>query len=370
MEYMPQSWFEMPEIRKRHFDKSVWIPLKETRVLLREGELGSLDYIEEYSGVNSIAVPFSQRSEAEKLGWIDIGTRGPNRGVVENNEYIAAYTYQNHDKTVIAEQLVLERSGNRIEASEWYLNQDVTCTLELKREDDTWLAISYGYEEVAKIEREKDGKIASLLIKASYLKDYLCARKMALYITSYRLRRQIVKDRSHIHWTSPKKEETNTDRWEGLVREINEEGNPFGSSYAVMHVSRLDVDYEEDIPEPGLPNDSNIETKSWEGKFEGKKLYDVTGELWRNEWIEPALNSPIVCGYELEPTSFFITDNSGKSENRKTLVNGIRWLWFNPSVINAILSIRGSFLGWYTRDTGTVSCSPDYGVHFGITKSV
>ena len=55
-----------------------------------------------------------------------------NRGYVENEEYIAAHTYQNYDKTLIAEQLVLERGGNRIEASEWYLNQDLTCTLELK----------------------------------------------------------------------------------------------------------------------------------------------------------------------------------------------------------------------------------------------
>ena len=368
MENMPQSWFEMPEIRKHFFNKSVWIPLKEARVLLREGKFGRLGYIEEYFGVGSIAVPLPQRSEAEKLGWTDIGTRSSSRGYVENGEYIPAHTYQNYDKTLIAEQLVLERSGNLIEASEWYLNQDLTCTLELKREGDTWLAISYGYEEVARIERDKDGKAISLSTKASYLKDYLCARKMALYITSYRSRRQVVKDRIHIQWASPKVEETNTDKWEGRVNEINEEGDPFGSSYAVIHVSRTDVDYEEDIPEPGFPTDNNVETKSWEGKFEGKKLFYVEGELWRNEWLEPALNSYIVCSEEPEPTSFFITDNNGKSENRKTLVNGIRWLWFNPSVIEAILSIRGSFLGWYTRDTGSISCSPGYEVHFGINQ--
>ena len=368
MENKPQSWFEMPEIRKRFFNKNVWIPLKERSVLLREGGFGYLGYIEEYLGVSSIAVPLSQRLEAEKLGWTDIGTRSLNRGYVENGEYIAAQTYQNNDKTLNAEYLVLERGGNRIEASEWDLNQDLTCTLELKREADTWFAISYGYEEVAKLERDRDGKAVSLSMKASYLKDYLCARKMALYITSYRSRRQVVEDRNHIRWDSPKVEETKSDRWEGRVNEITEGGDPFGSSYAVMHVSRTDVDYEEDIPELGFPTDSNVEAKSWEGKFEGEKLYYVEGELWRNEWLEPAQNSYIVCGEEPEPTSFFITDNSGKRENRKTLVDGIRWLWFNPSVIDAILSIRDSSLCWYTRDTGSVSCSPGYEVHFGINK--
>jgi len=368
MKNKPQSWFEMSEIRKRFFNKSVWIPLKERSVLLREGSFGYLGYIEEYLGVSSIAVPLSQRPEAEKLGWTDIGTRSSNRGYVENGEYITAQTYQNNDKALNAEYLVLERGGNRIEASEWDLNQDLTCTLELKRESDKWYAISYGYEEVAKLERDRESKAMSLSMKASYLKDYLFARKMALYITSYRSRRQVVEDSSHIKWDSPKVEETKSDRWEGRVNEIIEGGDPFGSSYAVMHVSRTDVDYDEDIPEPGFPTDGNVETKSWEGKFEGKKLFYIDGELWRNEWVEPALISNIVCDEELEPTVFFITDNNGKSENRKTLVNGIRWLWFNPSVIEAILNIRGSSLGWYTRDTGTVGCSPGYEVHFGINS--
>lgn len=368
MENKPQSCFEMPEIRRRFFDKSVWIPLKERSVLLREGSFGYLGYIEEYLGVSSIAVPLSQRPEAEKLGWTDIGTRSSHRGYVENGEYITAQTYHNNDKTLNAEHLVLERGGNRIEASEWDLNQDLTCTLKLKREGDKWYAISYGYEEVAKLERDADGRAVSLSIKASYLKDYLCARKMALYMTSYRSRRQIVEDRGHIKWDSPMVEETKSDKWEGRVNEITEGGDPFGSSYAVFHMSRTDVDYDEDIPEHGFPTDDNVETKSWEGKFEGKKLYYVEGELWRNEWIEPVLKSHLVCGEELEPTAFFITDNNGKSENRRTLVNGIRWLWFNPSVIEAILNIRGSSLGWYTRNTGTVGCSPGYEVHFGINS--
>jgi len=169
----PQSWFEMAEIRKRFFDKSVWIPLKERSVLLREGSFGYLGYIEEYLGVSSIAVPLSQRPEAEKLGWTDIGTRSPNRGYVENGEYVTAQTYQNNDKTLNAEDLVLERSGNRIEASEWDLNQDLTCTLELKREVDTWFAISYGYEEVAKLERDRESFLPKGLS--------LCQKNGALY---------------------------------------------------------------------------------------------------------------------------------------------------------------------------------------------
>lgn len=365
---MPQIWFEMPEIRKRFFDKNIWIPLKERRVLIREGEIGKLGYKEEYFGVGSIAVPLSQKLEAEKLDWTDIGAGSSGTGYVNDGEYIPANIYKNNQGTLSAERLVLERRGNTIECSEWYLNQDLVVTLGLKREADVWLAISYGYEEAAKIERNEEGCAVSISIKASYLKDYLCARKMALYMTSYRSRTQIVEDGTYIKWKDSGVEETKTDRWEGRVNEIHEGGEPFGSGFAVLHMSRTDVDYDEDVPEFGFPADRNVETKSWTGDFKGRKLYRIEGELWRNEWVEPALHSHIVCNEETEPTSFFISDNSGKTESQKTLNKGSRWLWFNPSVINAVLNIRGSSLGWYTKDTGNIECSPGYRVHFGVNK--
>jgi len=65
---------------------------------------------------------------------------------------------------------------------------------------------------------------------------------------------------------------------------------------------------------------------------------------------------------------FFITDAEGKRENKDSLKDGGRWLWFRPDVIMALVHRRGGSLGWYTRNTGSVSCSPDYGVRFGINK--
>jgi len=43
-----------------------------------------------------------------------------------------------------------------------------------------------------------------------------------------------------------------------------------------------------------------------------------------------------------------------------------RWLWFNPKVILSLIRRRGGELKWYTQETGGVSCSPAYGVQFGI----
>jgi len=363
---MSQTWFEMPEIKKRFFDKSIWIPLKEARIVLKKGEIGYLGFKEEYFGVGSIAVPVAQKVEAEKLGWGDVGIRNSNTGYVDGEEYVPANIYKYGE--INAEHLVLERRGNSMECPDWYLNQDIVVTLELKRESDVWLAISRGYEEVAKMERNENGCPESFFIKAFYLKDYLCARKMALYITSYRSRVQITEDRSHIDWKdNPAIQSGGRDKWEGRIAEICEGGEPFGAGFAVLHVSRTDVDYEEDVPEYGFPTDKDTKSEEWSGEFKGKKLYRIDGELWRNEWVEPATKSQMVCDEEVEPTSYFITNNSGKTENQKTLVNGSRWLWFRPSVINDLLSIRGSSLGWYTKDTGNIECSPSYGgLHFGV----
>lgn len=370
MEIAAQTWFEMRDIRKRFYDKSVWIPLKEERTLILEGKNGFNGYKEEYLGVGSIIVPVSQKLEAEKLGWTEVGTRNSTSGHVEGDEYIPAHVYKDYDNPkLVAEQLILERRGTSLECSEWHLSTDLVVTLNLKREGDTWLALDYGYEEVVKAERNENGCIVSIQIKAQYLKDYLCARKMALYISSYRSRVQIVENAENIKWPNPCTENNKTDRWEGRVTEIHEGGNIFGSKVAVLHVSRTDVDYDEDVPEFSFDTHGNSKSEQWESGFTGDKLYRIHGELWRNEWVNPAQNSYIICDEETEPTSFFITNNSGKIENRKTLVSSeSRWLWFKPSIINELLSIRGGSLGWYTQDTGRVGGSPHDTVHFGINK--
>ena len=156
------------------------------------------------------------------------------------------------------------------------------------------------------------------------------------------------------------------DRWEGRISEIHEGGMPFGESMAVSHFTRTDVDPEEDVPTFGLPTDDSIISNSWTKKYRGKKLYIIEGEFWRKEWIDPAITSPLVREDEEMPTVFFITDAEGKRESKESLIHGGRWLWFRPEVVMALTHYRGGSLSWYTRYTGSVSCSPDYEVTFGI----
>lgn len=365
---MDQEWFEMKEIRKRFYNNSVWIPIQESKSLIKEGKYGFIGYKEEYFGVGSIIVPLDKRAEAEKIEWTDLGNNGSYGGYVQDGEYVPAYSFRNWNHVFGAEYLIVVSRGNSINCNEWYLSPDLITTLNLIREGDSWVAVQYGYEEVVRMDRNENGCVISLSIKSSYLKDYLCARKMALYLTSYRSRRSVVENVVNFKWDQPFIEEKGMDKWQGRFDMIHEGGHQFGSGFAVLHESRTDVDYDEDIPILSFPSDDATTMSKREGKFKGRKLFYIEGELWRREWVEAAEKSTIILNEEVEPTAYFITDNTGKTENKKTLDGDSRWLWFKPSVINSILAIRGSSLEWYTRDTGSIECSHGLRLHFGINS--
>ena len=206
-------------------------------------------------------------------------------------------------------------------------------------------------------------------IRAEHLKDYLCARGMALYATSYWKREEIVIDAAHVSWPEGRvNENEGGDRWEGRVIPIHEGGHPFGMKTKVFHVARTDVDPLEDVPTFGHAAGDAVESQSWTKTHDGRKLFMIQGELWRNEWVEPGALSPRVRDDELPPSVFFITDAEGKRESKTTLADESRWLWFRPDVVMALAHRRGGGLRWYSRDTGGVRCSPDYDVHFGINS--
>ena len=190
---------------------------------------------------------------------------------------------------------------------------------------------------------------------------------MGLVVSSFRKRSEIIEDASHISWAADDVEEKGEhDRWVGRRMAIHEGGEPYGESVFVTHMSRTDVNPEDDVPVLGLPTDANVQSSSWTKQFHGRKLYLILGELWRTEWLEPASQSPIVRGDNLPTSVTFIIDAEGKLATTDALFESGRWLWFRPTVVPALIDRRGGSLKWYTRDTGAVACSPSYDVHFGI----
>ena len=362
---MNQQWFEMVDIRHKKFNKSVWVPL---RAIEKQsfGENGYLGYSENLFLCSSIAISLESKSFVGKIDLHDINNS--NFGYYQDGRYIPADVYEEYSGDFTGIYLVLEQYLNSAELPEWHLHQDFVTSLKLKRENDIWISPTEGYIEVARLRREQNGNPWLLEVRAEHLKDYLCARNMELYIASYYGREAVVEDSSFISWENgTMSDDSENDHLEGRVSTIHEGGFPYGEKVAFFHVARTDPVETEDIPDiSAIPTDENTTSNIWEQSFEGKKLFFITGKLWRNEWIEAAKISPRIKEERPKSTTFFIVDEQGNKENGDALIKEGRWLWFKPEVMMALAHKRGGQIKWYTKDTGSVCCSPDYDVHFGI----
>ena len=364
---MDQGWFEMKDLRRRNLAAAAWIPLRAARAFESVGQFGFIGFRKDWFGAGSLAVPVGNRSDALTLSWDAIGIRHNHAGCVDNGRYVPADVYEDFQERFEGIHLVLDQRGGGAERSEWHLHQDFVTTLGLMREGDTWVRPDEDYIKVARLIRASNGSAALLEARASHLRDYLCARSMGLVVSSYRQRSEIIEDASNISWAADDVEEKDEhDRWAGRRMAIHEGGKPYGNSIFVTHMSRTDVNPEDDVPVLGLPTDANVQSSSWTMPSRGRKLYRILGELWRTEWLEPASQSLIVCGDKLPASVSFISDVEGKRATADELVESGRWLWFRPTVVPALIDRRGGSLKWYTRNTGEVACSPGYDVHFGI----
>ena len=364
---MNQSWFEMQDLRKRKLDNSVWIPLRAEKPIRNDIGFGKLGYQEEFIGHGSVMISVDKKTETENLNWSDIGISHIHGFSFFGGKYMQSDLYEGEDFEGI--HLVLNQSfDNNFDNNEWHLHQDLVISLGLKREGDIWLCPKEGYVEVAKLERDEEGSPIVLQIKNQFLKDYLCARGCGLYITSYFSRDEIFNNKSILSWNEDSKDSKDgKDFWECRVLEIHEGGYSFGQKIAVSHVGRTDIDEDDDVPDmTSFPNDTNVKSEFYEKSFKGKKLYRIMAELWKYEWINPSKISPIVLGDKQPIDIFYIVDSTGNKESGSDLKKGGKWLWFRPNLVSTLLSQRGSFLNWYTKDTGSISCAPAWGIHFGM----
>lgn len=367
-----QKWFEMLEVRRRRLSNAVWVPLRQEETLSSVGKIRKVGFQEEVLCVGSVAIFKDYRDIGETLEWSDIGLiHNPIPYAFDDGRYKPAEVYLHWDKDAIGVELVLEQSLNGDHRRRWLVNQDLVLALGLIEEGDVWKCVNEGYVDVIRLRRDADGTVVAIEIKAEFLCDYLAARGLILRIAQYRQRMAILQDASYLDWVSkPKQEIKDHDRFEARVFEVDTDGALFGGSVAVFETWRTDVDNDEDVPVFGPETNSNTGSRSSMFERNGKKAFSAEGELWREEWIEPATFSERVRGDRPSEEIFFSVGAAGQRLASSALNSEDigRYLWFRPSVIEALLCYRGSALDWYTRHTGSVKCSPDHPIHFGINR--
>lgn len=366
MTVRPQEWFEMNDVRRRALARAVWIPLRAIRTV--KGEDGS----EEVFAAGGTAFPPVGRGQAEQLGWDNLGLGHEAKPFAfDDGTYKPVEVYQHDDKVDLGIDLIFTQHVGAGHPSIWHVSQDLVMALGLIKEGDIWVRPEEGYVEVIREERNRDGEVKSIEIKAEFLRDYLAARGLAFRSAIYRERSQVVRDASHIGWPEAGLRDAAAHRrFKAEVYEVEEQGWRTGRTL-VLHTERTDVDPDEDVPVFGPETHENVRMTTTEWDSAGPTFFRIVSDFWSEEWVEPADHSVRVRG-DADPEVLTFVVNASGSRAPTTALNSedIRmWLWFFPSVIPALMGKRGGGLAWYTAETGGVWCLPGWDTHFGVDRS-
>jgi hypothetical protein len=364
-----ENWFLMPEIRRRRLANAVWIPLRQAETVGVVGEKWKPGYQEEVICAGAVAFRPAQRELAERLGWSDLGLPNAEPYAFEDGRYKPADIYQYNDGEDAGIHLVVVNRLIWGIPQQWLVNQDLILALGLLQEGDVWVRPIEGYAEVMRRRRTANGEMQAIEIKAEYLRDYLAARGLALRVATNRQRVAIMEHASYLpNWREhPVNDEAEHSVFKTRVFAVDGDGS-IGGSVAVMHVWRTDVDTGEDVPVMGPESDENTASEARYFERPEPEFHRVEGELWREEWIEPADRSVRIRRDEPAEQFHYAIEADGTRLPGSELNNEDvgRWLWFQPSVIKGLVDRRGGALEWYTRDTGGVACVPGYVTHFGV----
>lgn len=367
------DWFLFNDIRRRPLQTSTWVPLRAIEDYRKEKTFGEVGYLRDTFACGSLAVPLELRGLGEKLGWSDIGVGHDTRSYADERGYKAAdefwLDWSSREASGV-ELVIIQNFG--WDDSVWHLNVDVVVALGLRQEGDVWLSPEEGYLDVVRLHRDGQGRPNKLEIRTEHLRDYLAARRMALRVAWYRDRDAVLANADHIAWRdAPPSFEEPHYRFEARYHYLHEgSGMPFGGKSAVFTARRTDVFPEDDVPEFGPETNENVESESHTFGDNGERVFRVEGEIWSEEWVEPASHSLRVRGDDVPSNTSFIVDASGHTQTGDELDNEDigKYLWFRPEIIPNIISRRGAKWHWYTRETGGIELTRGYGVHFGVNR--
>lgn len=362
---MEEKWYRMQKLRSYTHDTDAWVPVRASRTLGNGCEYGQIGYREEYFGSIGLLFDTADRADAMACEWTNVN-RHSTTPWMRKGRFRRAGRFEAPRSDVLGEFLVLWQHFEAPTTTEWYLDQDFALALGLSRTDDVWIRPAEGDRIVARLQRNEDGEPVLLEVRNEHLKDYLCARGVGLLLAQFHERIGIDSDGQAVSWADDvEKEDLSNCYWEGRVQKILPNGFPAGG-ITVQRVSRTDVDYSEDVPRFDPNSENAFQSESSNHELNEDPRARISGELWKNDWITPGNISPRVRGDNVDTGIPFIVGADGSTAQNDELGEALQWLWFRPTVVNALLENRHGTLEWYTEDTGTVGSSGRNSVHFGF----
>jgi hypothetical protein len=324
--FLSPEFFELRDVRP--VQGRSWIPLRQDAKKAHESPFDGIGGLRSYSGIATLAVRPANRAVVDVFTWSDVDP-STHRPSLDGGHYRPSDVQCDwtEERNVVGTRLVLAQSssGDGFAPEIWHLHQDLVIALKLVREGDNWFRPEEGWIEVARLKRGEDDRPVLLEIRAEMLSDYLAARGMILFASSYH-------ERAGYFAIKPPYEWADEHRKTKVDRDTSEQ-----------YITKADFP-----PEPAY-------------KFRG------LGALWRTEWFEPGSQSTRVRG-DAEPDE--VTFAVGPGGERKTAgqcVGAMTYIAFHPTLVPALLRFRGGSLGWYSRDTGGIA-GADTGIHFGVNS--
>ncbi|MCF1455325.1 hypothetical protein ACQZ61_20900 [Agrobacterium vitis] len=314
-----EAYFHLQDVP--YLQAGSWVPLRQISSSTIATDDPDILLLEEWIGIGSAAVVAERHKDVEALAWDDLGIQ-PHRSVVENAGYRSADVFRNWQGGELGINLVISQLIDGVDHEIWHLHTDLVVALHLVREGDVWKHPEEDWIEVARLKRDSEGKPTVLEIRKEYLSDYLTARGMDLYCSSYRERTMITATKPAYAFDDTPSETRGRDSWD---RTTNDAGYPFPA-----------------------------------GSF------FTRGALWRTEWVQSGGQSVRVRGDKDNHSATFALDPDGNRVLGPQLIGSNTWLFFNPSVADALLCRRGSKLHWYSAETGALGANEP--VHFGLNS--
>lgn len=313
-------FFELDDIRA--VQGLSWIPLRQNQRDAHESPYPGVGGVATYTGVATLAVPSASRSVADNLDWSEVDPSA-HRPSLDEGVYRPVDLHCDGTGNAIGTRMVIAQEVGSFEPEVWHLHPDLIIALKLVREGDTWFRPNEGWAEVARLKRDGDGSPMLLEIRAEMLSDYLAARDMALFVSSYHERAAYFANRPPYSWVDqPVEAKSGRDSREKYITEA------------------------EFPPDPTF-------------HFRG------LGALWRTEWFSPGALSTRVRSDREPGNVTFAVGTAGERKTAADCVGASTYIAFQPSLIPALMRYRGGHIGWYSRDTGGMGAA-SHGIHFGV----
>lgn len=297
------------------------VPLRESSTTKSLSPADDILEAEEFVGHVTAAVKWSDRDIVDQFGWEDMDLT-PHRAGMESWGYRSADVFTRWSPDELGINLVIAQQLDELSQEIWHVHPDLVIALGLVQEGDRWFRPAEGWAEVIRLKRGDDGKPNLVEIKSEFLMDYLVARDMSLFCSSYSERIVVTATDPGYNWPNEKyEEERGRDKLEAFTRP-QEYGYPEGAFFTL-------------------------------------------GAIWRTEWVEPGKVSIRIRGDEDPHESTFALDHQGHRVPVSKLHRSMTWLYFKPELALALQRYRGGRLHWHSQETGALGATRST-LHFGV----